>query len=99
MPSSFCPNLKDPVQELKLEGPANELEFAQFPEIKVDLPTAKFFNLSGSSSSQDASNNQPVSEQERNLQNHEYESNLQHKNNLIDSLNVKIKCLEDQIAR
>ena len=52
LPSSFCPQLKDSVQELKLEGPSSEMEFAQFPEINVEIQNAKFFNLSNSAEGQ-----------------------------------------------
>lgn len=37
LPSSFCPGLKEPVPELKLEGTPHELEFANFPEVTVVL--------------------------------------------------------------
>lgn len=40
LPSQFCPALKDQVQELRLDGPATEIDFANFPEVPVSLQSA-----------------------------------------------------------
>ena len=45
LPSSFCPALKDPAPEIRLEGPSSEYTFPTFLEVVVELESP--FKLGG----------------------------------------------------
>lgn len=93
LPSSFCPGLKEQVPDLKLEGTPHELDFPNFPELKVSLESP-FKRGSELGSPLLASND---TEQEIRLRLQEFTTNLEDKESLIQNLTRKVSYTEDQL--
>lgn len=90
LPSSFCPGLKEQVPDLKLEGTPHELEFPNFPELKIPIESPFKRELGSPLASNDT-------EQEIRLRLQEFTTNLEDKESLIQNLTRKVNYTEDQL--